>query len=75
MLYAPLHMSVRRAQRTSIPAGQTANPRKTIKDIYKTVDRCAFNRLFRVIFQINSFCVMDTSFQTQCFALLIKLLY
>ena len=33
-----------------IPTGQTANPRKTIKDIYKTIDRCAIKWLFKVIF-------------------------
>ena len=37
--------------RVRIPAGQTANPRKTIKDIYKTIDRCAIKWLFKVFFR------------------------
>ena len=37
--------------RVRIPAGQTANPRKTIKDVYKTIDRYAFEWLFKVIFR------------------------
>ena len=37
--------------RACIPAGQTTNPRKTIKDIYKTIDRCAIKWLFKVFFR------------------------
>ena len=32
------HVCRVRAARGRIPAGQTANPRKTIKDLYKTVN-------------------------------------
>ena len=46
---------------------------KTIKDIYKTIDRCAIKWLFKVFFSTNSFCVLDTSFQTLCFALFEKI--
>ena len=37
--------------RMRISAGQTANLRKTIKDIYKTIDRCAIKWLFKVFFR------------------------
>ena len=60
--------------RVRIPAGQTANPRKTIKDIYKTIDRCAIKWLFKVIFRQTVFVYWTLLFRLYVLHFLKKLL-
>ena len=60
--------------RVRIPTGQTANPRKTIKDIYKTIDRCAIKWLFKVIFRPIVFVYWTLLFRLYVLHFLKKLL-
>ena len=64
----------RERARVRIPAGQTANPRKTIKDIYKTIDRCAIKWLFKVFFRPIVFVYWTLLFILYVSHFLIKLL-